>query len=105
MKKSAVIQFVVEDYILDTSDLTLAQHGAYLRSMMFYYRKGAALTVQEMKMACGREHNRIIAFYIRHDGHWHHKRIDSDLKKSREKSEMYRIKSEKMRAGKMEKYG
>ncbi len=87
---------VVEDYLGDTSGLTLAEHGAYMLSMMLYVRKCEALTVHEMRRLCGGQYNRVVKFYVAHGDFWHHKRIDTDLAEDRRKSRMFKIKSQKM---------
>jgi len=69
----------IGDYLADTIDLTNAEHGAYLKSLFMYWRKGGALTEEELKKVCGKDIHRVCQFYIWMDGKWHHKRVDIEL--------------------------
>lgn len=83
----------IGDYLADTIGLTNAEHGAYLLSMMAYWRKGESLTQKEMRAACGKDFERVTEFYVWCDHRWHHKRIDIELAKARERSEVARAKA------------
>lgn len=72
----------IGDYLGDTIDLNHAQHGAYLLSMFKYWRKGEALTREELRAVCGKETDRVSQFYVWCDARWHHKRIDLELRKA-----------------------
>lgn len=89
----------IGDYLADTIGLTDAQHGAYLKSMMAYWRNDGALTHRELSEVCGREMERVSRFYVSEGGKWHHKRIDKELDKARKRVEAAKAKSEKMLAG------
>ena len=93
----------IGDYIADTIGLTNSQHGAYLLSMMAYWRKGEALTSAELNEICGRDVNRIHRFYILCDGRYHHKRIDIELKKADERISANSVKVSKMNAARLAK--
>lgn len=69
----------IGDYLADTIDLTNAEHGAYLRSIMMYWRKGGALSQRELRAVCGKELERVSGFYHLEAGRWHHKRVDEEL--------------------------
>lgn len=86
----------VGDYLGDTIGLNNAEHGAYLLSMMKYWRKGESLTDGELREVCGKEFVRVSRFYVLCDGRWHHKRIDAELAKSAEKMKSFHDKAAKM---------
>jgi uncharacterized protein YdaU (DUF1376 family) len=86
----------VGDYMGDTIGLTNAEHGAYLLSMMAYWRKGESLTSSELREVCKKEVDRIQRFYIFVDGRYHHKRIDAELGKCRENIRKYKERAAKM---------
>lgn len=73
----------IGDYMADTIGLTNAQHGAYLMSMMAYWRKGEALTSAELREIGGKDVDRICRFYFWENDRWNHKRIDIELAKAR----------------------
>jgi uncharacterized protein YdaU (DUF1376 family) len=85
----------IGDYLADTIGLTFSQHGAYLLSMMAYWRKGEALTHPELLAITGKEFDRISQFYIPMDDLWHHKRIDIELALARERVLKQQAKSQK----------
>jgi uncharacterized protein YdaU (DUF1376 family) len=69
----------IGDYLADTIGLTHAEHGAYLLAMFAYWRKGGALTESELRAICLEQCTSIARYFRLHDGHHHHKRIDSEL--------------------------
>lgn len=69
----------IGDYLADTIGLSNAQHGAYLRCIMAYWRNAGPLSRQALMEICGREHQRVSQFFILCDNVWHHKRIDEEL--------------------------
>lgn len=75
----------IGDYLADTIGLSNAQHGAYLLSMMAYWRKGESLTNAELQQAAGKDFDRISQFYVLVDNRWYHKRIDIELAAARER--------------------
>lgn len=85
----------IGDYMADTIGLTNSQHGAYLLSIMAYWRKGEALTQPELREATGRDFHRITGFYTFMDNRWHHKRIDLELAKAKEKRLIMKALSDK----------
>lgn len=84
------------DYLRDTVDLTHAEHGAYLLTMMAYWANGESLPDRKFRAICGKEFARVSEFYVKCDGRWHHKRIDEELGKARE---MQRVAREKALKG------
>jgi len=84
--------FYLDEYLADTIGLRNAQHGAYLLSLLKYYKKRGALEDDELREICGQDYARISRFFIQCDGLWHHKRADIELAKSLEKMELNRIK-------------
>lgn len=85
----------IGDYLADTIGLTLSEHGAYLLSLMKYWRKGEALTPSELQEVCGKEIDRVGRFYIMHHGRWHHKRVDEELVKAMARSKAAQANSRK----------
>lgn len=86
----------IGDYLGDTVGLSLAEHGAYLLSLMAYWRKGESLTPRELKGICGKEIDRVCQFYVIESGRWHHKRIDSELDKAEKNMKNFQEKAMKM---------
>lgn len=74
------------DYLRDTIGLTHSQHGAYLLTIMKYWIKGEALTQGEFLEACGRSRDRVAQFFVWEGGRWHHKRVDEELAKARDRA-------------------
>lgn len=79
MKTDIWMPLYIGDYLADTIDLTNAEHGAYLKSLMMYWRKGESLTPKELRAVCGRDVDRVSRFFIMDDRRWHHKRVDQEL--------------------------
>lgn len=75
--------FFPGDYLRDTTDLTHAEHGAYLLTMMAYWTNGESLPDRKFRAICGKEFGRVSQFYIWEGNRWHHKRIDLELAKAR----------------------
>lgn len=72
----------IGDYLADTMDLDLAEHGAYLLCLMSYWRKKGPLTPEEIRSIAKTEFQRISRFFILQDSMWHHKRVDFELAKA-----------------------
>ena len=85
----------IGDYLGDTIDLTNAEHGAYLRSIMMYWRKGESLTIKELKAVCGKEIDRVSRFFVMDEGRWHHKRVDEELKLACDRKKVAEARSKK----------
>ena len=85
----------VRDYTADTIGLTLAEHGAYLLSLMAYWMKGESLTAVELRAICGKEIDRVSKFFVMEGHRWHHKRVDEELKRARQRREIARLKAQK----------
>lgn len=85
----------IGDYLADTMDLTRAEHGSYLLSLMFYWRKGESLTHQELLAIAGKDFDRISQFYVLADNRWHNKRADIELDLARKRVAKTKEASEK----------
>ena len=72
----------VGDYLADTIGLSREQHGAYLLALCAYWRKGSALTVEELQEATGPCYDRISKFFQLQNGLWTQKRIEIELAKA-----------------------
>lgn len=86
----------VADYLADAAHLTTEEHGAYLLLIMTYWQRGKPLPADPAKLArIARLPNERWAdveqtlneFFTTEDGCWHHKRIDAELEKVRDKSD------------------
>ena len=86
----------VADYLADAAHLTTEEHGAYLLLIMTYWQRGKALPYDPERLArIARLPNErwtdvertLNDFFTVDGGHWHHKRIDAELAKVRDKSD------------------
>jgi uncharacterized protein YdaU (DUF1376 family) len=93
MKVDIWMPLYIGDYLADTIGLTNSEHGAYLLSMMKYWRKGESLTPKELREVCGKDIDRVCNFYTIESNRWHHKRIDQELATARKRSSIARVKS------------
>lgn len=75
--------FFIGDYLRDTVDLTHAEHGAYILTILAYWSNGESLPDRKFRAICGKEFKRVSEFYVWCDHRWHHKRIDDELEKAR----------------------
>lgn len=91
------IHLHIGDYIRDTEDLSLLQHGVYLRLMMVYYSTGKPLP-NDISRLCRRVHASSVEessaveyvlseFFVLEGPVWMHKRIESELDEWRNKTE------------------
>ena len=97
--------FYTGDYMKDTIHLTNAEHGAYCRSIFYYWNKGEPLTSKELWSICGKEVDTVSAFYIedKENGLWHHRRIDEELTKAVARFESARERSLKGVSARLDK--
>lgn len=97
-KRLVYFQFYIDDYMRDCEELSIAQHGAYLRLMLWYYSIGKPIPANDphrIYNRCGAksfEEQRSVDFvlteYFQLDKTvWRHKRIDDEISAFHEKSE------------------
>ena len=95
MRADIWMPLYIGDYLADTIGLSNSEHGAYLLSIMKYWRKGYALTPAELEEVCGRDIDRVGRFFVMEGGRWHHKRIDEELKRAWDRKKAAEAKSRK----------
>lgn len=83
----------IGDYLKDTQDLSRAEHGTYLLVMMAYWSDGESLPDHKFRSICGKEFGRVSHFFSLESGRWHHKRIDEELEKARNRMAASKLKS------------
>jgi uncharacterized protein YdaU (DUF1376 family) len=103
MKTNIWMPIYIGDYLSDTIGLTLAEHGAYLLSIMAYWRKRGPLTPAELDSICGPHAPRIALYYHKDADLWRHKRIDIELEISRQLKLAQQQRTEAARASKRPK--
>lgn len=80
----------IGDYLQDTTRLSTEQHGAYMLLIMDYWSNGplpddddALAHVTRLSLANWKKHRQTMARFFRtENGHWYHKRIESELGKA-----------------------
>lgn len=82
----------VGDYLKDTQHLSYAEHGAYLRLILFYWNNGGPIPDDKQRLfravgafspeEQGYATSMLQAFFKHHDGEYHHKRIDAEIARS-----------------------
>lgn len=92
--------FYPRDYERDTWDLSLIEHGAYLKLMVHYYETTEPIPddagkLQKICRAHSEEElqaiSRIISrFFVKKDDGYHHRRCDSEIRKARKISRVRR---------------
>lgn len=84
------IPFYVADYLADTQNLTVAEHGAYLLLIFNYWQTGKPLTANDTDLAIIAHMTpaewavtkpRLIRFFRVSGSKWRHKKIDQLLEK------------------------
>lgn len=86
----------IADYLADTSRLTTEQHGAYLLLLIDYWRNGSlpdddAVLAQITRLSpdAWRNARSILQAYFKHEGgRWLHNRVEVELAKAKQNSEM-----------------
>jgi len=93
------IPFHPGDYLTDTAHLCAAEHGAYLLLILNYWQRGEPLQADERKLRgiarmtsaeWQEARDNVLEFFTERDGLLHHKRIDEELQRAREKSDKAR---------------
>jgi uncharacterized protein YdaU (DUF1376 family) len=89
MKKHPWFPFLIADYEHDTQDLTLAEHGAYLKLLLFYYSRREPLPddlTRLLRVCAARGRYEIAAvkkiaqrFFLPKDGRLYNKMADTQL--------------------------
>lgn len=101
MSGSAWTAFYWGDYLRDTQDLSLAEHGAYLLLLAFYYCSGGPLQasikhgnkhmLRVCKASCKKDEEAVesvlLRFFERDGDVWRHRRADEELSKRKRLSE------------------
>lgn len=83
----------IGDYLRDTQDLTLEEHGAYMLLMMHYWMREGNIgnDVSRIARACRADEKTcgfILGFFFETDGlSYRHKRIDEELEKAHNRRE------------------
>lgn len=99
----------IAEYMADTAHLTMAEHGAYLLLIMTYWQTEKPLPDDDKKLAmiCRttlkgfRQIKSTVSLLFTHRGNTLvHKRVEEELYKFREKSELSRVAAEKRWEGK-----
>lgn len=83
----------IADYLADTTHLDCRLHGAYLLMLFAYWQKQAPLPDNDRQLAAITKstphawramRETLAEFFTIQDGHWVHKRVESELSKARE---------------------
>ena len=91
----------IADYMTDAGHLPTIAHGAYMLLLFNYWQRQGPIpaddfTLQGITKLSDSEWERyrphIARFFRETDGHWHHKRVDEEIEKAREKIELARNK-------------
>ena len=112
MKTDIWMPIYIGDYLSDTLGLTLAEHGAYLLSIMAYWRKRGPLTDSELQSICNNRCDnecnkvcdRVCQFYVKDGNLWRHKRIDIELELAKKRKLAQHQRTEAARVAKQEKW-
>ena len=88
------MQLYVADYLADTMHLSAEEHGAYLLLIMNYWQTGKPINEKHISCITKIDKEKVTDvistlqhfFNIDSTGLWHHKRIDEELEKVRQKS-------------------
>ena len=88
----AFLPLYTGDYLRDTSDLTLTEHGIYLRLLMYSWDSRGPVPVDEARAArivgasSDDERNAVksilLRYFVRHDDGWYQPRMDREIAKA-----------------------
>jgi len=104
MSNNLYIPFHPGDYLADTAHLTTLEHGAYFLLILNYWQRGAPLPADDKKLRgiarlsadeWAEARATLLEFFDERAGRLHHKRIDEELEKAREKSDRARENAER----------
>lgn len=94
MKTDIWMPLYIGDYLADTIGLTLEEHGAYLLSIMSYWRKGE-LSIPEAQQIMGTNYNRIHLFFQQDGNKLTHSRVEQELAAAKHRKEVASINGRK----------
>lgn len=104
MKKVDVwMPLYIGDYLSDTIGLTHAEHGAYLLSIMAYWKKGGPLSVTESVSIMSQSYDRVCQFYEIVGDTLVHPRIEKELENAKHAKEAQLARTEAAREAKSRK--
>ena len=93
----------IGDYLADTIGISLAEHGAYMLSLMAYWRKKGPLSVTELSQICNNHCDRVCQFYKKEGNFYRHTRIDKELSIAQDRQEAQQQRTEAARGAKLKK--
>jgi uncharacterized protein YdaU (DUF1376 family) len=104
MSNNLYIPFHPGDYLADTAHLTTLEHGAYFLLILNYWQRGGPLPADDKKLRgiarlspdeWAEARGTLLEFFVERVESLHHKRIDEELEKAREKSQRARESAER----------
>jgi len=90
--------FYIGDYLSDTMHLSLEEHGAYMLTIMHYWKNKGAIPKSHLKnlLKCSDVTLHVtLTFFTEKDGLLYHDRIEAELKKASENKEKNRSRTQK----------
>lgn len=94
MKTDIWMPLYIGDYLADTIGLTLEEHGAYLLSIMSYWRK-EELLIDDAQQIMGKNYDRVHLFFQTQGKKLIHNRIESELAAAKHRKEVASINGKK----------
>lgn len=97
-KRDVWMPFYIADYLADTARFTTEEHGAYLLLIIDYWRSGPLPCTKSVLCNVTKLSGRgarttldnVLAKFTLIDGRYHHKRIDAELARAKERAEIAR---------------
>lgn len=99
MANNLYMAFHPGDYLTDTAHLSTLEHGAYMLLIMNYWQRGEPLPADDRKLRgiarmtpteWAESRDTLLDFFVERAGAYHHKRIDEELERSRNRSDKAR---------------